>query len=151
MRQVNRITPQMPAANYTTFAISAPLATHHRQASCQEVECEAYANGWVTRIDTASDLGAKQANYIRLRAGRAFTAAPIAPDASIVEFTFPPGQQCFRTHHVPLEREPLYTVRGGDWRGDPRGEGVRWHASGDDWVDQFANHQDRLAARLAQG
>lgn len=148
-RPVNRVQPVMPVQAYKTFRIAQPAATHWRPATCREVDCAQWERGWVTRIDTASDLGARQANYIRMHSGRAFTAAPIAPGASIVEFTFPAGQKCFRQHHVPLERPAFYIVRGGDWRGSTGV--IRRHHNGDDWVDDFATHQDRLATRLERG
>jgi hypothetical protein len=50
---------------------------------------------------------------------------------------------------VPLERPELYVVRGGDWRGNPRGE-VRRHSGPDSWVNDFAEHQDRIA-RVVNG
>ena len=69
----------------------------------------------------------------------------------LTEFTFEAGQTCFVEHRVPLEREPLYVVRDGDWRGNPRGTAPRIHTRPDDWVDDFAEHQQRLADRFEQG
>ena len=60
-------------------------------------------------------------------------------------FVFDAGQPCFQAgqHRAPLEREPLYVVRGGDSRGNPT-RFRRVHASADSWVDDFATNQDHL-------
>ena len=66
-------------------------------------------------------------------------------------FTFEPGQDCFAQHRVPLERDPLFLVRGGDWRGNPTGLQPYRHHRGEDWVDDFADHQDRIARQIERG
>jgi hypothetical protein len=140
-----RIDPQMPAANYKTYSIIRPTTTHWRSATCVEVDCQHYKNGWATTVQRGSDDEA----LIRTL-GRRFVETN--EPGGFVRFVFYPEQPCFRAsaHKVPIEREPLYVVRGGDWRGNPRGE-KRVHSNGEDWVDDFANHQDKLATRLAQG
>lgn len=148
--QVNRLQPRLPAHAMKTYEISAPLETHWRVASCKEVECDAYAHGWMTTIDTSTPLGAKQANYIRLHSGRRYTANPVTLGSAVYRFVFPPGQQCFREHRVRLDRQELYVVRGGDWRGNPRREGRR-HTRPEFWVEDFAEHQSRIAAEVQKG
>lgn len=144
---MNRITPLLPAAAMKTYEVVAPLATHYRDGTCQEVDCGANAYGWVTLVDVATDLGRRQANYIRLHSGRTFTATEVG---TLVTFSFSAGQKCFAEHKVPLEREQFFRVRGGDWRGDPRRIGTVLRRP-DDWVDDFANHQQTLADRLQEG
>lgn len=147
MRPVNRITPKLPVHAMKTYTVAAPRATHWRAASCEEAGCRAHANGWVTVVDEATVQGQRQAHYIRRQSGRKFVEERTV--AGTTRFTFEAGQTCFRPHEVPLERDPLFVVRGGDWRG-ATGENRR-HVRAADWVDDFATHQDRLAARLAQG
>ena len=141
-----RITPAGPVRAYQTYQITAPLATHWRTATCTEVDCDAHLRGWSTTVDVATELGARQATYIRMHAGRAYT---VTEAGTLVTFMFPGGQQCFRTHRVPLGRPEIYTVRGGDWRGSTGL--VRRHADAQDWVDDFGEHQEQLADRLARG
>jgi hypothetical protein len=145
---VNRITPALGAEHMQTYALAAPLATHWRPATCEEVDCANQAAGWRTVVDEATDLGQRQAAYVRTQAGRAFGEHREGP---LTVFTFPAGQRCFAAHQQPLEREPLYLVRGGDWRGNPRGVPVRRHVRAADWVDDFANHQLDLRDRLERG
>lgn len=144
-----RIQPQGPVTAYKTYELRAPLASHWRPATCEEVDCDAYRNGWTTKLDVNTELGRQQAEYIRMHSGRAY--ADITPlNSPLIVLLFRPGQRCFRQHQVPLEREPLYVVRGGDWRGNPTGQ-VRRHANGDDWVEDFGEHQQRIADQIERG
>jgi hypothetical protein len=141
-----RIPPLMEANAYKTYELRAPRSTHFRKTTCAEVDCPAYANGWNTTIDVNTPLGAQQANYIRLHSGRVFTHE--WRDKNMVSFTFSPGQQCFAEHRVPLEREPTYVVRPGDWR-MPQAGGRTLRAA--DWVDDFATHQEKLKTQVERG
>jgi hypothetical protein len=144
-----RITPKLPAHALKTYELRAPLVTHHRAATCEEVDCQAYAKGWTSYIDVGTELGAKQYKYISEQSGRTFNDAT-AMDTQIRTLIFPPGQKCFRQHTVPLERDPLYIVRDGDWRGNPRRTTeVRRNAA--DWIDDFSNHQDGIATEIEKG
>jgi len=146
-----RITPGLPVQAFKTYALSAPLSTHYRPARCEEVNCPNYAAGWRTVVDVSTDLGQRQAKYITGASGRKFTTNGV-PDSTdmLVTFTFPPGQQCFASHTVPLEREPIYVVRDGDWRGNPTGR-RRQHVRAADWVDDFASHQAELIKEIEKG
>lgn len=143
---LNRIPPAMPVQAYKTYGIVAPVATHWRAATCDEVACPAYQNGWDTHVNEADQLGQRQAHYIRREAKRSFTEAR-RPDG-LTTFSFPPGQVCFRQHRTRIEREELFLMRTGDHRGSP--DGVRRsYDRPDQWVDDFAEHQDAIS-RLNQ-
>jgi hypothetical protein len=159
-----RLDPVMPPSAYKTYSIRSPISTHYRPASCAEVECDAYAHGWTTTIDISAVLydpatgkdtgftGADQADFIRAQCGRKFTEEMVG--LTTVAFRFFPGQRGFAPEHdhkVSLERPEHYLVRSGDWRGNPRGDGILKHHSAADWIDDFGEHQQRLAHRLAQG
>lgn len=141
MRQLYRIHPKLGPEDYKTYQIAAPKNTHFRQATCKEVECEGYVKGFKTIVPGDSP----QASYIRGASGRKFTETK-QPD-QLVEFVFPPGQQCFRSadHRVSLEREPFYIVRDGDYRGNPRGTEPVVHKKAEYWVEDFATHQQGVA------
>ena len=166
-----RIAPKMPPSAYKTYALSLPPQTHYRVATCQEVtatcnailkgsvrlgtaeycgeeHCGQYAHGWLTTIDVSTELGQRQANYIRLHSGRSFTV--FNADGPIVQFKFDSHQKCFAEHQLSLEREPLYIVRGGDWRGNPRRE-LRQHTKAAYWIEDFANHQQKLVTEIEKG
>jgi hypothetical protein len=58
----------------------------------------------------------------------------------LVTFTFPPGQECFAEHRVSLERDPLYTIKRGDWRTYGAGSPV----STEEWLNRFGENQATL-------
>ena len=98
------------ADNREHFVVARPAGTHRRLASCQEVECAHNIAGWVTTVDIGTILGIKQAEHIRYKSGRRFTEERIGDN--LIRFVFALGQQCFREHHLPLERGPLLTRNG---------------------------------------
>lgn len=141
----------LPPELFKTFGIRRPAKTHWRPATCVEVECDAHANGFRVTCDLRTVLGLDQARYIRDKAGRAFTHQ-FAEDGKVVAFTFPAGQKCFIDHRVPLERPALFVVRNGDHRGSGRRRPERRvFDRPDQWVDTFAEHQDRLATAAQRG
>lgn len=102
----------IPGNSHRTYQIIAPIPTHFRPATCEEVGCQAYANGWKTIVPSDSP----QADYIRSgRSGRRCIESTGLDQISggMVEFMFEPGQKCFGAdkHVVPLERDPLFRVR----------------------------------------
>lgn len=140
----NRLVSTLPPTAFKTYAIAAPVSTHYRPASCEEVNCQHYHKGWQTRVPRES----ASADYIRSgHTGRQYREVTSLGDAEAT-FWFDPGQPCFRhtEHVVPLEREPLYVVRVGDHR--PAGEVARF-SSADAWLDDFATHQDRISRERA--
>lgn len=156
-----RIEPNMPARAYDTYGVAAPRNTHTRKGTCEEVtspcsnydsptnpckewHCGASAHGWQTLVDVSTTIGQRQARYIVDHSGRHWTAQQ---DGSMVTFTFPPGQQCFADHRVPLDRPPLFTLKHGDWRIHNRPSVL----DGDEWLDRFANNQITLKEKHDRG
>lgn len=148
MRPVFRPEPALPASAMKTYGIVAPKATHYRPATCAEVDCPNHLNGWQTVVDESTELGQAQGHYIRNEAGRRYTEVR---EAALTTFTFEAGQLCFREHEARLDRPEIYLVRDGDWRGNPRGTDPRIHKDPQGWIDDFGEHQERLADRLGRG
>lgn len=151
IRPVNRLEAKLPVASMKTYQIVAPIASHFRPATCAEVDCVHYLEGWASPINESTELGKTQAWYIRNQSGRRYREdRGQAPGITL--FVFEPGQQCFNSasHRMKLDRPSLYVVRGGDWRGNPTGQ-TRMHVNADDWVDDFMNHQAVLADQLEKG
>ena len=170
MRPLTRIPPTLPVTGMKTYTAATPLATHWREATCTEHDCEAQRTGWLTIIDerhtrdvgaadtpagsvelleAMSDQSQRQAYYIRHLSGRAFVES-VDEGTGHTIFDFGPGQTCFERHVIKTDRPEIYVVRGGDWRGNPRQEGMT-HASAADWVEDFSEHQDRIANRVNRG
>jgi len=165
-RPITRVAPALPVGVMQTYSVSSPIQTHTRPASCAEVQCPPHVHGWQTVVDETSPLGQMQADYVRAECLP--ESAPAQPgdgrrrytehrdELGMTVFRFGPGQRCFPTeaepdgHRVPLDRPEVYTVRGGDWRGNPTGA-FRRHARPEDWVEDFAEHQQAIADRLEKG
>jgi hypothetical protein len=50
--------------------------------------------------------------------------------------TFEPGQECYGTHTVPIDKPTIYLVR--------QGIEVKQHTSPADWVEDFSGHLDKI-------
>lgn len=145
-----RLPPALPAAAMKTYQIASPLSTHWHPVTCEEARCDGFTHGWMSYIDESTELGQRQAWFIRRESGRHFTEE--RNEFGITEFTFEAGQECFASgdHRARNERPERYLVRGGDFRGNPTGM-RREHSGPDPWLDDFATHQDRLATLLEHG
>lgn len=120
---------------HKAYSLAAPLRTHYRKATCQEVECKHHREGWTYDV---AQLDMEMIRAIRV-SGRRWNERELNGHTYWV---FPPGQQCFKTHQVRIDREPFYYVT-------PNATGLivpaaRQHKNGDDWTDDFANHQDKI-------
>lgn len=145
---INRITPVLPARAFQTWGVSAPVNTHWRDATCEEVECAHYLRGWRTVVDPATQQGAAQVYYIRQDRSRSCTEERLADGK--LSFTFRPNQRCFTQHRVRIPRPEIFYVRGGDWRGNPTGL-RRLHTHPEHWVEEHADNQSKIAEILKRG
>jgi hypothetical protein len=146
-RPVNRVEPAMPPEAYKTFQITAPVSTHWRKATCTEVDCPNYLNGWRVRIEGLDP----QMLHAARTSGRRHTELPVAEGETWL--VFDAGQPCFRAaeHRKRIDRPELYVVRDGDHRGNPRGTKARLHQRPEHWTEQFAEHQQALADAHEKG
>jgi hypothetical protein len=131
-----------------TYAIRVPKSAW-REATCAEVECEAYEHGWRTAIDESTDLGQQQAHYIRQDHTRKHSES--RTEAGMSVFDFEPGQRCFREHKTRDDRiDDVYAKHNGDFRGNPDGRIIKL-PSAQAWVDDFGEHQERLSDEMKEG
>lgn len=144
----NRLPPKLPTNLYKTYRIIAPLSTHHRRATCAEVECDAYTKGWTYK---KSDLEAGNLLYAVTHAGKRYHEATIADDEEIY-LVFEPGQSCFQasTHTLPLERPEFFYAGRGDYRSFSTRRATQFTRP-DDWQDSFAHHLDDLKTEIDKG
>lgn len=139
-----RIEPQMRPENYKSYQVVMPRDSMIR-AACEDVSCDAFRLGWQTFTDERTELGMMQAAYIRQKSGRTFREQRTGDGMTV--FTFEPGQRCFAEHQTRPQR---FIVRGGDHRGNPRGE-FRQHAGPADWVEDMSEHLDRINTAIERG
>lgn len=149
-RPVNRITPSVGAEHYQTFQISAPTKTHWREVPCdgRPGGCKNAEFGWKVTLDLNTELGQRQARYIKHQSGRKFEV--VSQENGLVVLHFPGGQPCFSTHRVRIDRPENFVVKGGDFRGNPLGKRPRSVNSGE-WVERFAENQARIAEVRERG
>lgn len=141
-RVINRIVPKAPAQAFKTYGMH---IVEREPVSCEAAECVPYLNGWATTVlpDTP-DVGVIEAACRGEVDGyrRRWQARELQPDG-FLRFRFPPGQPCFRasTHSIPVAAR--YTLRDGDWRGNPSGRFVSTDTA-QTWLDDFGEHQQRI-------
>ncbi len=140
---------RLGSAAYQTFQAQAPRDTHTVPATCEEVECDHYLRGWKMKIDLGTELGQRQAHYIKYQSGRSYTHENLGD--GLVTLTFAANQPCFREHRRSIERPPIFSVRGGDQRGNPLRTPTRVHKKPEFWVEEFAENQERLAEVQKRG
>lgn len=144
--QTRGFTPLMPTQNYMTYAIRSPISTHTRPATCAEVGCPAYTNGWQYRVQdlTPSDL------YAATHAGKRFRRVTVAEGEDYL--VFESGQPCFgtRQHRVPLDRPEHYFVGRGDQRSFTT-RTARRHKRPEDWVDDMRTQLDVIRTEIQKG
>jgi hypothetical protein len=141
IRPLNRIDPALPVTAMMTHAIVAPLTTHWRKATCEEVGCLDHRNGWglnTAGLDDSQIWTAKNS-------GRRFIVEHDSDGAEVLMFES--GQPCFREseHRIRRDREELFIARSGDWRGNPDGTHVKplVFSGADSWKDSLNTNLDR--------
>jgi hypothetical protein len=141
---------RMPVQAMQTYALRRPAGpAFWRPATCAQVDCEPHLRGWTTTVDERTELGQRQAWYIRSASARRFSE--YRGDTGLTVFTFDAGQSCFAAdrHQVAVEREPLYVVRRGDYRRDLGT--TRTHTRGEHWTEDFAENQDKIQTARERG
>ncbi len=139
--------PQLPTGAYKTFQVRSPLATHYRRATCEEVNCEAYTNGWTIK---KSDVDEQMMHAIK-NSGRHYTEKTLELGGDVY-LVFPPGQPCFAAsqHVIPLNRPEFFYAGRGDFRSySPRA--ARKYDRADQWQHDFEEVQDRNATLIKRG
>jgi hypothetical protein len=151
MRPVTRIQPGLPVQAMQTYRVASPVQTHTRPATCPEVGCKRYENGWKTIVPVGSEHEATVREMVTGQLDqyrRHFTERRVGD--GLVEFRFEAGQMCFDLlrHRKSLQRPEFYTVRGGDWRANTGL--IRRHTKPEFWVEDFAENQQKIA-RVTNG
>lgn len=150
---LNRTPMRLGPEYYQSFTRAMPLSSHWRRVSCEFYECDAWLNGFVLTIDTSTELGLKQYDYVTHDKTRSYSMQRI--NLTEFKFIYPPGTPGFagvdHDHFFPVGREPLWVVTGGDWRGNPRQLRRREHTRPEHWVEEFAENQIVLAEIAKRG
>lgn len=145
--QINRPMPLLPPEKRKTFSILMPTETHWRKATCKEVDCPRYLSGWKAQVEVMTP---QQIHSIK-QGGWRYRVLQVKPGETW--WLFEAGQSCFQAadHRIQLGKPELFVVRDGDWRGNPRRTPTVRHKRPEFWVEQFSEHQDKLAKAREQG
>jgi hypothetical protein len=148
---LQRIPVHSGPENFQTYSMRQPLSTHWRVATCEEVDCQDFLNGFVTTVDTGTELGQKFYEFITHDKTRSYSMQRVGD--RIIKFVYKPGNTCWkqREHRILIGKPSLFIVTGGDWRGNPRQTPRRTHTRAEDWVEDFAGHQDKIAQMVKRG
>ncbi len=119
------------------YKIAKPNETHTRPGTCTEVACTTQAAGFIVNVDEATNLGQRQAFYIRQHSGRPHTESHLA---GLTSFTFPAGAECFEGHRVDLDRPEFYAVQD-------LGQ-VKQHSGPDPWLNDCGTHLDKIRKQI---
>jgi len=120
------------------FHVTWTRDAHFRVATCKEVQCPHYINGWITRVI----IGSPQDQYIRKDKSRKSVGVQVS--ASEIEYYYEEGQKCFRPHRVKVERAPFFTV---NQPGKETPRLVRANMDFDEWTDKFNESSYRATRR----
>jgi len=150
--QYNRLEPTLGPQYFKTYAWKAPLESHWRRATCEEVNCEAMRNGFVMTIDLTTELGRKQFHYLtKVDKDRSHSLQRTGPFE--VKLIYGPGNPCMKRaeHRIQIGKPPILLVHEGDWRGNPRRAAPYIHRYADDWTEDFMLHQQEIVDTIARG
>lgn len=141
----------MNAHEKRVYTVHSPITEKTRRATCEEVGCPAYLNGWRVRVDV---LPPDMQHAARM-SGRRFTEVVLDIDPDSGERYDPPatflvfeaGQTCFaaRLHTMP-DRPELYLI--GSNHLAPR---ARHRVSAQSWVDDFGEHAEKINDIIKRG
>lgn len=137
------VAPEGAPGDYRTFGMASPLATHFVPATCAEVDCPNYLNGWTVHVE---GIEPAQLHAIRTSSYR-YAEQHVCEGRTLL--VFEPGQTCFYAgdHFRRLDREDRFYMRAGDYRAAGRVIEVCATA----WVDEFGEHQERIAGQIERG
>lgn len=127
------MTPPRPLDRYSLQQRPAPRA---RRATCEEVDCWAWLGGFAIKVDEATDLGGRQAAYLREDRTRPRPAE--TREGALTVFAYPPGTRCTASDTHVIERTQLYIARG-------------IATTAELWTEEFGENQQRLSELQARG
>lgn len=130
-------------AQYRTYAVRTPKR-HTRQATCEEVGCLAYLNGWAIAFAMCTEKD----HFAIKHSGRRYRIEELQGELCYV---FEEGQPCFKVaEHRVLVVPPMFYAGQGIWRGRTP-KTLAPHTRPEFWVEDFAENQSTLAELQERG
>ena len=142
-----------------------PLPGYWKAATCKDLRCHEYENGWVATIPANPDpaiVGQARAAVVtqmladvyRMRNNGTWTFTEERVEGLsgevLIRFTFPPGLTCFRHlngtgHKVPVQRNPVFLHRPAGRPGQTR------RLEEDQFFDEFNESAHKSQRMLEKG
>ena len=100
------------------YGLRTPINSHRRLASCEEINCQHWREGWTIIADLRTDKGQLIEYTIKHDAHKRYKQEPLADGRTL--FTFEAGQVCLRAaeHTTSLERAPFSDINQRDVSND---------------------------------
>lgn len=135
----NQLGPRMPPGYYKNYRIASPVETHYRRATCQEINCEAYRDGWTMHKEKLLPA----LLYAATHSGRKFKEVSVS--AGQTYLVFEPGQTCFRApeHKISLERPEWYFVGRGLYTVFNT-RAAKQHTKPEFWIEDMSEHLETI-------
>lgn len=137
-RKVNRPRPVGPTHAYQTYSVRSPIETHFVKATCPEVDCKEYREGWTIRVQHLDErlwaaIKASKRRYRRM---------DLTADEGYL--IFEPGQMCFEVHNHRrrLERPEFFYVGRGDYRSFTTRNATQLEP--EHWTEHLYGHLDLI-------
>lgn len=135
-RPLYRPEPMLPVTAMQTHQALAPLETHWRKATCEEVDCLAWREGYGIPLKSLDD---EDLGLIR-QFVQTYKLECVKIEIADGEFHlwFEAGQRCLRadTHRLRNDDPYIFLTRDGDHRGNPSGRDPVIFSG----ADAFADH-----------
>lgn len=130
---------------YRTYRMHSPDETHYRKATCAEVKCNEFINGWSLQVEHLNEHDL----YLATHAGKRYRKAHFGPGLNFL--IFESGQSCFlaHTHKIKLDRPEWFFTGRGDHTVFSQRDARQ--LSGKDWVDHMLNHMDKIITKKNRG
>lgn len=106
-------------------------------ATCEEIDCEHYRNGWQVRVEGLPP----ELLHTARTSGRRYTELQVSD--GVTYLAFEAGQPCFQAaaHRKTRGHSPLFVVGGREGL-------IRKHGNADSWADDLRTHQDNILGKL---
>lgn len=130
----------------TTYAIRMPRSTHTRKATCEEIDCKFFLEGWTVHKERLTS----EATHALLKSKLTFRELSVSE--GVTYLVFDPGQPCpfAETHRIAV-MEPLYYRGNGMTSRTFNPRKAYRHRSPELWVEDFQTNLDHIRTVRERG
>lgn len=137
---------------HRTFSVVTPPDTHTEPATCEQVNCQRWSEGFAVLLDTSTQGGRDRYDWIYANPGGRQWYRTVEGD--VTRLDYPPGNRCYDQHRRILDKPAVLLVRKGahsDRRVVDRLPVERRHVNGADFMDDLRTHTDSVLEHQRKG